>query len=283
MAVHARDEGGVRVIVLDRPRAMNALDPEHFRALHDRVVDALGDERVRAIVLGAEGRVFSVGADVAVFHDALGRGALAALVEESLPVFQRTVLHLAQGDKPTIAAVQGPAAGAGLDLALACDLRVLGDRASLSTAYQRVGLVPDGGAPHHLMRILGAGRANELLLVPDRVVSPEEAKAWGLATELRRREDVLPAAIALARRIADGPATALRLTRRLVRDDWERDLGHALDAEAAAQRLAIDDRDVAEGIRAVAERRPPVFRGAGTPAGEAVSKEGGGPLPGGAR
>jgi 2-(1,2-epoxy-1,2-dihydrophenyl)acetyl-CoA isomerase len=283
MGVATRDEGPVRTIVVDRPRQFNALDPEHFRALHDAVVEALRDDAVRAIVLGAEGRVFCSGADLATFAAAHGSGTLGALVDEMLPVFQRTVLHLAEGDKPTVAAVQGPAAGAGLDLALACDLRVLGERATLSTAYLRVGLVPDGGAPHHLVRLLGAARAAELLLVPDRVVSPEEARAWGLATDVVKREEVLPRAVALARRVADGPRTAVRLTRRLLRDDAERDLGHALDAAAAAQRLAVSDPDVAEGLSAATERRAPRFSGAGTPPAEGVSKGAGPALPGGDR
>jgi 2-(1,2-epoxy-1,2-dihydrophenyl)acetyl-CoA isomerase len=284
MPVTTRDEGSVRAIVLDRPRALNALDPAHFQALYDAVVHAMSDERVRAVVLGAEGRLFSVGADVGSFHEALEAGTLPALVERMLPVFQRTVLLLAEGEKPTVAAVQGPAAGAGLDLALACDLRVLGDRASLSTAYLRVGLVPDGGAPHHLTRLLGAARAAELLLVPDRVVSPEEARAWGLATEVVPREDVLPRALALARRLAEGPEGAIRLTRRLLREDCERDLGHALDAEAAAQRLAVADPDAAEGIRAAHERRAPAFHGArGTGSVPSVSKDAGPALPGGDR
>jgi 2-(1,2-epoxy-1,2-dihydrophenyl)acetyl-CoA isomerase len=283
MAVTTRDEGSVRLVILDRPRALNALDPAHFHALHDAVLLALRDDAVRAVVLAAEGRVFCAGADLGVFHEALGAGRLAALVQSVLPVFQRTVLHLAEGEKPTVAAVQGPAAGAGLDLALACDLRVLGDRANLSTAYLRVGLVPDGGAPHHLTRLLGAARAAELLLLPDRVVTPEEARAWGLATEVVRREEVIPRAVALARRVAEGPRAAVRLTRRLLREDRERDLGHALDAEAAAQRLAVDDPDVAEGIRAAVERRPPAFSGAGTAAPPDVSKEAGHGLPGGGR
>jgi 2-(1,2-epoxy-1,2-dihydrophenyl)acetyl-CoA isomerase len=289
MGVTTRDEGSVRTIVLDRPRAFNALDPEHFRALHDAVVEALRDDGVRSIVLGAEGRVFCSGADLATFSQAHAAGTLSGLVHEMLPVFQRTVLHLAEGDKPTVAAVQGPAAGAGLDLALSCDHRVLGERATLSTAYLRVGLVPDGGAPHHLVRLLGAARATELLLVPDRLVSPEEAKAWGLATEVVKREEVLPRAVALARRLADGPRTAVRPTRRLLRDAAERDLGHALDAEAAAQRLAVSDPDVAEGLRAATERRAPRFQGAaggesaGTDPAEGVSKEAGPALPGGDR
>ncbi len=288
MPIVTRDEGAVRVVTIDRPRALNALDPEHFRALLYAVEAAVTAHSVRAVVLAGEGRAFSSGADVKAFHEALERGVLADLVNELLPVFQRTILHLAEGEKPTVAAVNGPAAGAGLDLALACDLRILGDRASLVTAYGRVGLVPDGGAPHHLIRLVGAARAAELLLLPDRVVSPEEAKAWGLATEVVPREQVLPRALALARRLASGPATALRLTRKLLREDSSRELEHALAAEGAAQRFAIDDPDAAEGIRAVVERRPPAFRGAGTLPPPAVSHEGGtavsagGPPPGGA-
>jgi 2-(1,2-epoxy-1,2-dihydrophenyl)acetyl-CoA isomerase len=283
MPVTTRDEGSVRVILLDRPRALNALDPEHFQALNDAVARANEDARVRALVLGGEGRFFSVGADVGSFHEALERGALGDLVTRMLPVFQRTVLLLAEGDRPAVAAVQGPAAGAGLDLALACDLRVLGDRASLSTAYLRVGLVPDGGAPHHLTRLLGAARAAELLLLPDRVVTAAEALAWGLATEVAPREEVLPRAIALARRLADAPQAALRATRRLLRDDHERDLDRALVDEAAAQRGVVLDPDAAEGIRAAHARRAPRFAGAGTASAPDVSKDAGPALPGGDR
>ena len=259
MGVTVRDEDRVRVVTIDRPRAFNALDPEHFRALDAAVADAFATESVRVVVLAGEGRTFCVGADVASFREALDAGRLRALVEETLPVFQRTVMALAEGPKPTVAAVGGPAAGAGLDLALACDLRVLGDKASLSTAYGRVGLVPDGGAPHHLRRRLGAARAAELLLLPDRVVSPEEAVRWGLALEALPRERVLPRAIEVAQRIAAGPRTALRLVKGLLVEDGARILSDALEAEALAQRVALDDPDAAEGVRAASDRRPPLF------------------------
>lgn len=281
MPIAVRDEGPVRVIVIDRPKALNALDAAHFRDLFDAVADAMAATKVRAVVLSAEGRAFSAGADVKAFAEALSKGTLAALVDELLPVFQRTILHLAEGEKPTVAGVVGPAAGAGLDLALACDLRVLSDRANLVTAYGRVGLVPDGGAPHHLIRLVGAARATELLLLPDRVVTPEEAKAWGLATEVVPREQVLARAVALAQRVAAGPPTAIRLTRRLLREDSGRELEHALAGEAAAQRFAIADPDAAEGIRAAAERRPPVFGTRGTKAAAPVSDGAGTTLPAG--
>jgi 2-(1,2-epoxy-1,2-dihydrophenyl)acetyl-CoA isomerase len=262
MGVVVRDDGAVRAVLLDRPRQFNALDPDLFRALDAALARAMADGGVRAVVLGGEGRAFCAGADVAVFAKALAEGSMAALLDDLLPVFQRTIRTLAEGPKPTVAAVQGPAAGAGLDLALACDLRVIGDRASLCVAYGRVGLVPDGGAPHHLTRLLGAARAAELCLLPDRVVSPEEAVCWGLALEAVPREQVLAKAIDVARRLAAGPATALSLTREMLRLDPARPLGEALDAEAAAQRRAVAHPDAAEGVRAAVERRPARFLGA---------------------
>ncbi len=265
MAVTIRDDGAVRIVVLDRPRAFNALDPEHFRALARAVEAAQTDPAVRAIVLGAEGRTFCVGADVGVFQAALQDGTMRLLLDELLPVFQGTILSLAEGGKPTVAAITGPAAGAGLDLALACDLRVIAEKATLSTAYGRVGLVPDGGGTFHLERLVGRARAAELLLLPERAVSGEQAVRFGLALEALPREQVLSRAVEVAQRLAAGPALATRLVKGLLREAATRNLSDALEGEAQAQRVAIADADAAEGIRAAVERRAPVFHGTRTP------------------
>ena len=270
MAVTIRDDGAVRIVVLDRARAFNALDPEHFRALARAVEAAQADPAVRAIVLGAEGRTFCVGADVGVFQRALEEGTMRLLLDELLPVFQGTILALAEGPKPTVAAVSGPAAGAGLDLALACDLRVIGDKATLSTAYGRVGLVPDGGGTFHLERLIGRARAAELLLLPERTVSGEQAVRWGLALEALPRDQVLPKAIEVAQRLAAGPALVTRLVKGLLREAATRNLSDSLEGEAQAQRVAISDADAAEGIRAAVERRAPVFSGTRAPGAAAA-------------
>jgi 2-(1,2-epoxy-1,2-dihydrophenyl)acetyl-CoA isomerase len=272
MPIGVLDDGPVRIVTIDRPKALNALDPEHFRQLGRAIAAAMAAPTVRVVVLAGEGRTFCFGADLHAFDEAVAAGTLGALVDDVLPVFQRTIIALAEGHKPTVAAVTGPAAGAGLDLALACDLRVLGEKATLVTAYGRVGLVPDGGTPHHLIRLIGAARAKELLLLHDRVVWPEEALRWGLATEVVPREAVRTRAIALAQRIAAGPATALRLVKRLLSEDPTRTLYDALEDEAASQRVAIADPDAAEGIRAAIERRPPAFPSAGTPPPSTGSK-----------
>ena len=273
MGIVVRDEGAVRVILLDRARAFNALDPEHFKALDRAVSDAMAAQSVRALVVGANGRTFSIGADVAAFDAARREGRIEALFDEMLPVFQRTILQLAEGEKPSVAAVVGPAAGAGLDIALACDLRVIGDAAAMATAYGRVGLVPDGGAPHHLRRLLGGARAAEFLLLPDRVITPVEAVAWGLALEALPRDRVVARAIEIATKLAAGPALATRLVRGLLREDGSRILADALEAEAAAQRVAVRHPDATEGILAALERRVPSFEGSGTAGGPAVSNE----------
>ncbi len=283
MGIATRDEGSVRVILLDRARAFNALDREHFLALDAAVSDAMDAPGVRAVVVGANGRAFSIGADVAAFDAVRRAGTMEAWFREMLPVYQRTILRLAEGEKPTVAAVVGPAAGAGLDVALACDLRVLGEGATLSAAYGRVGLVPDGGAPHHLRRLLGAGRAAELLLLPDRVVTPAEALAWGLALEIVPRERVVTRAVEIAARLAAGPALATRLVRGLLREDGSRSLSDALEGEAAAQLVAVRHPDAAEGILAALERRAPRFEGAGTAGEPTVSNQESPSATGGAR
>jgi len=265
MALRVRDDGPIRVLTIDRPEAANALDADHVRALGAAMEEAVHAPAVRGVVLAATGPVFCPGSDLHAYAHAHARGDLEALVARVLPVLQQVVLRLAEGAKPTIAAVTGAASGAGLDLALACDLRVLADDATLVTGYGTIGLVPEAGAPHHLARLLGAARARELLLLPDRVVTAAEAHRWGLAVEVVPRAEVLARALALAHRIAAGPATALRLVKRLLAEDPSRGLGDALEDETTSQRVALADPDLAEGLAAFVAGRPPAFPSAGTP------------------
>jgi 2-(1,2-epoxy-1,2-dihydrophenyl)acetyl-CoA isomerase len=272
MTLHLRDDGRVRLLTIDRPSAGNALGADHVRALGAAVADAMHAPDVRVVVLAAAGPTFCPGSDLGAYAEAAAAGTLEGLVARLLPVLQQTVLRLAEGPKPTIAAVAGAASGAGLDLALACDLRVLADDATLSTGYGTIGLVPEAGAPHHLARLVGLARARELLLLPDRVVTAAEALAWGLVVETAPRAAVLGRALAIAHRIAAGPATATRLVKRMLAEDATRSLGDALEDATTSQRVALADPDAAEGLRAFVERRPPAFPSAGTPSRSPGSK-----------
>ena len=267
-----RDDGPVRILTLARPAAGNALDGELVRALAAAVSDAVHAADVRAIVLAGRGADFCRGFELAALAAASATGRLEEFFERLSPVLQQTVLRLAEGPKPTLAAVTGVASGAGFDLALACDLRVVGDDATFSTAYGNLGLVPVGGAPHHLVRLLGAARARALLLLPDRRVSAEEAVRFGLAVETAPRAAVLERTLALAHRVAAGPATALRLVKRLLAEDATRSLGDALEDETTSQRVALADPDAAEGLASAVAGRPPAFPSAGTPHRPPVSE-----------
>ncbi|MFO0934597.1 MAG: enoyl-CoA hydratase/isomerase family protein [Planctomycetota bacterium] len=267
-----RDDGPVRVLTLSRPAAGNALDAELVRALGAAVSDAVHAAEVRAIVLAGDGADFCRGFDVAALAAASAAGRLEEFFERLSPVLQQAVLRLAEGPKPTIAAVAGVASGAGFDLALACDLRVVADDVAFSTGYATLGLVPVGGAPHHLVRLLGAARARALLLLPDRAVTADEAVRLGLAVETAPRAAVLARALALAHRVAAGPATALRLVKRLLAEDATRSLGDALEDETTSQRVALADPDAAAGLASAVAGRPPSFPSAGTPPRGPVSK-----------
>lgn len=267
-----RDDGPVRVLTMSRPAVGNALDADLVRALGAAVSDAVHAPEVRAIVLAGDGADFCRGFDVAALAAASAAGRLEEFFERLSPVLQQAVLRLAEGPKPTIAAVAGLASGAGFDLALACDLRVVADDAAFSTGYASLGLVPVGGAPHHLVRLLGAARARALLLLPDRRVTADEATRLGLAVETAPRAAVLERALALAHRVAAGPATALRLVKRLLAEDATRSLGDALEDETTSQRVALADPDAAAGLASAVAGRPPAFPSAGTPSPAALSK-----------
>jgi 2-(1,2-epoxy-1,2-dihydrophenyl)acetyl-CoA isomerase len=265
--VTIRDDGAVRIVVLDRARASTPSTPSipGSRARRGGRPGRPGRARDRA---GAEGRTFCVGADVGVFQRALEEGTMRLLLDELLPVFQARS-SLAEGRSPRWPPCRGPRP-ARARLALACDLRVIGDKATLSTAYGRVGLVPDGGGTFHLERLIGRARAAELLLLPERTVSGEQAVRWGLALEALPRDQVLPKAIEVAQRLAAGPALVTRLVKGLLREAATRNLSDSLEGEAQAQRVAISDADAAEGIRAAVERRAPVFSGTRAPGAAAA-------------
>ena len=247
-------DGAVQTITLNRPSVLNALD----LAMHERLAAALdraAQPDVRALVITGAGRGFCVGQDVGEFpRDA------AAVGELLRRHFNPAIRALRGLRKPVIAAINGPAAGAGLALALACDLRLAAASASLVPAFAGIGLVPDSGLSHTLPRLIGSAAAFDWIVSGRRITAPEAA-AMGLVMRVVEDADLAAATDALATRLAAGPTAAIGLTKRLIGRSLESSLDDQLDEEARLQAIAAAGADFAEGVAAFLEKRPPRFTG----------------------
>jgi len=247
-------EGGVATVTLDRPEALNALTRASRRALTRDLRGLSADPAVRCVVLTGEGRAFCAGQDLRE-QDALDD--VDVMIRETyIPIIEAIV----EMPKPVIAAVNGAAAGAGLSLALACDLRYLSEDAVLMLAFSNIGLVPDCGGTWLLPRTVGYARAFELA-VTGRRVQADEALALGLVQRVLPRAEVLPAAQELAAQLAARPTLALGWTKRLLRAAEHGTLADAMELEAQLQAAAVATHDHAEGIAAFLEKREPRFEG----------------------
>jgi 2-(1,2-epoxy-1,2-dihydrophenyl)acetyl-CoA isomerase len=249
----ARD-GSVLTVALNRPDKLNAFDAATHAAFAGALKEA-SDPEVRAVVLTGSGRGFCVGQDLAELSD--GDRDVAALLRER---WNRHVLGLRGLQKPVLAAVNGAAAGAGLSLACACDLRVAADSAVFVPAFVNVGLVPDTGGSWLVPQLLGYARAFEWMC-SGRKVGPDEALAWGLVAEVVPADDVLARAQARAAELAALPTRAIAMTKRLFERAAVTRLEDQLEVEAQLQLAATRSEDFAEGVAAFLEKREPRFTG----------------------
>lgn len=244
----------VLTITLNRPDVLNAFDDAMHEALRGALAEA-HDAGVRAVVITGAGRGFCVGQDVAAFA---GAGAIDDLLRRT---YHQNILALRALDKPVIAAVNGAAAGAGLSLAAACDVRVAAHTAVFVPAFVNIGLVPDSGATYFLSRIMGPARALEWMLSGRRLAA-DEAHGLGLVSEVVPAEGLAEHAARLADALAALPTTAIGLHKRLFDQAPMHTLEEQLELEAHLQAEAAATDDFAEGVAAFRERRPPRFGGA---------------------
>jgi 2-(1,2-epoxy-1,2-dihydrophenyl)acetyl-CoA isomerase len=249
----ARD-GGVLTVTLNRPEVLNAFN----RAMHEGLAAALKEARsadVRAVVLTGAGRGFCVGQDLTEFRDEAGDigGRLRGL-------YGPNVLALRALEKPVIAAVNGPAAGAGLSFACACDLRITSDEASFVPAFINIGLVPDSGGSFFVTHLLGYARAFEWL-TSGRRLSAAEAHAWGLVSEVVERGALAERAREVATALAALPTRGIGMTKRLLDAARIATLEEQLEREAQLQTAATRTEDFREGVAAFLEKRDPRFTG----------------------
>jgi 2-(1,2-epoxy-1,2-dihydrophenyl)acetyl-CoA isomerase len=252
--VETRRDGAVLTITLNRPDVLNALNGAAHAGLRDALRSALAAE-VRAVVLTGAGRGFCVGQDLQEFRD--GADDVADRLREQ---FNPHVLAIRALEKPVIAAVNGPAAGAGLSLALACDLRLAADQATFVPAFVGIGLVPDTGGTWLARRLLGAARAFEWLTTGRRLTAAE-ALEWGLLSEVVPGAELAERASEVAELFAAMPTRAVWETKRLLDAAETATFEQALESEAQTQAELVSTRDFAEGVAAFLEKRKATFEG----------------------
>lgn len=260
--VLAERRDALLILTMNRPHVRNALDHALTVELTEAMVEASRDDSVRAVVLtGADG-AFCVGGDVKAMNNGNGRDLTAEEYAAGLRPRMEVSAHLHGMGKPTVAAIEGPAAGAGLAMALACDFRIASTSAKLTTAFAKVGLSGDFGGTYFMTKLLGSAKARELYLLSP-VLSGTEAHAIGLVTRTAEPGTVLDTAIEFASKLASGPTlTYARIKENIARAEAGGTLVECLDLEARNMGLTSRSADHREAAAAFVEKRPPVFAGA---------------------
>jgi 2-(1,2-epoxy-1,2-dihydrophenyl)acetyl-CoA isomerase len=252
--VETSRDGAVLTITLNRPDVLNAFTAEMHRQLVGAFKEARAPE-VRAVVVTGAGRGFCVGQDLNEFGEA-ARDIAARLRRHYHP----TVLAVRELEKPVLAAVNGPAAGAGLSFACACDLRLAAESATFVPAFINIGLVPDMGGTFFVRRLLGTARAFEWM-TSGRRLSAADALEWGLVSEVVPEDRLADRAAEWAAELAAMPTRGIALSKRLFDHAEQATLGEQLEREAQLQAVATQTNDFREGVDAFLEKREPRFTG----------------------
>ena len=251
-------KNSVATIALNRPKKLNAFDGQMHEEVHAALDAVAADDGVRCLVFRGEGRGFSAGADLAGIKSE--NGERPDLGEYLRRTYSRMILKMAALDKPIVASLHGPVYGAGMGLALACDLRVAAESAKFSVAFVKIGLMPDAGVSFFLPRIVGLGRAMQMSMLGD-AVEAREALAFGLVNHLVPDSSLAAETTALAERLATLPTQALGKIRHSLLMSFDNDLATALEQEAEGQTFCGFTDDHKEGVAAFFEKRAPTFTG----------------------
>jgi 2-(1,2-epoxy-1,2-dihydrophenyl)acetyl-CoA isomerase len=251
-------EGRVATITLNRPQRKNALGPEEWQSLAQALHDIARDPQIRAVLLRGSGGAFSAGGDLSSMPERL-QWSLSVRTGQLVRDAQ-VIRQIVELDRPVVAAIEGPCMGAGLALALACDLRIAASTAKLGAVFHRVGLSADFGISWLLPRIVGPTRAAELLLCAD-VLSADAAQQWGLVNRVVPADSLAAHSEDLCRRLADGPPLAMAASKRSLQRALFADLQSQIEWEAQTQAALGKSHDVHEGIAAFFAKRAAQFSG----------------------
>lgn len=252
-------DSGVLRVTLNRPDKLNALNPEMHKLLRQALERAAEEREVRALLLGGAGRAFCAGQDLSERDVSPG----AAPIDLSVSLgsyYNPLVRRLRELPKPVVCAVNGVAAGAGANLALACDIVIAARSAVFIESFSRIGLVPDAGGTWFLPRLVGSARAMGLALLGEKL-SAEQAAEWGLIWKVVEDDVLLSEGIQLAKQLAEGPTKGYGLIKKAMRASSVNSLDAQLELERDLQREAGYSEDYREGVTAFKEKRPPRFKG----------------------
>ena len=250
----------IATITLNRPETLNALTPLMRQSFEAALELAEKDDNVRVIVITGAGKGFCSGGDVKAMNEARKSGKASVLEDRVDPIRDRIVLALRDSTKPIIAAVNGAAAGAGMNIALACDIRIASDTAKFGETFAKRGLHPDWGGTYFLPRIVGMAKACELIW-SGKMIQASEALELGIVSQLATPEALMTATLEMANSFAAGPPIAIRMAKRAMYRSMDSTLREALEFETYAQNTCSATLDAKEGIAAFVEKREPVFTG----------------------
>ncbi|MCT4665796.1 MAG: 2-(1,2-epoxy-1,2-dihydrophenyl)acetyl-CoA isomerase PaaG [Flavobacteriales bacterium] len=249
-------ENGVLTLKLNRPKVFNSFNRAMAMALQEAIDEAKNNDEVRCIILTGEGKAFCAGQDLAEATAEDGP-ALKDIVEQH---YNPIILKIREIEKPIIAAVNGVAAGAGANIALACDIVLAHENASFIQAFSKIGLIPDSAGTFFLPRIIGFQKASALMMLGDKV-SAKDAEAMGMIYQCLSDEEYESSVNKMAEKLAKMPTYGIGLTKKALNESYSNNLQEQLDLEGKLQTMAGKSHDFNEGVAAFLEKRKPEFKG----------------------
>lgn len=252
----------IAVLTMNRPEVRNAIDEDMIEGFEQAVQKINQDNSIKVMVLTGAGPAFCAGGNVKDMQNqrSIFAGTPAQLRDNYQRHIQRIPLALQALKVPSIAAVNGPAYGAGCDISLMCDMRIASQAATFAESFIKLGLIPGDGGAWFLPRVVGRARAAEMSFTGD-PIDAQTAAQWGLVNRTVAADDLLPETLTLARRIARNPATALRMSKQLLKESEQQSLASLLEMSAAMQALAHHTEDHQEAVAAFLDKRQPRFTG----------------------